>query len=434
MVEPDRLGDRYRIKRRLASEANATIYLAEDELRGSPVTIKMLHEDLVSDPDVRKDLSKRARAVAALSHPNIVRVLDHGDEDGRQFIVVEHVEGRTLDRVLAEEGPPAPMRAVDIAVQVCDALAHAHAAGIVHGGLNPTGVFVTNDDRVRVSGFEVGPGGHRSPDRHRSPESAAGKRIGPETDLYSLGIILFDLLDEAAPDKRDGFDSGGAPAGISPGGVPPALVEVVRRATATRADNRYRSAAALRSALEDALLSPERNASRKALESSASYGSQKTPAGAPGGDQKPPWPLPADRYDAESLGKRVLAGFLVLVLVALGAFFWRLRTEVSRDDPGGGNGGRPTVSGSAGQVSIPDVVGMEGSAAVESLADVGFESDIRAVPSRGSSGIVLDQNPNAGTEGVTGSRVILFVGREVGGAGDGPSDPVDPSGPPSPSP
>lgn len=431
MVEPGRIGDRYRIKRRLASDKTATIYLAEDEPRASPVTIKILQEDFVSDRGVRKDLSKRARAVAALSHPNITRVLDHGEEDGRQFVVVELVEGRTLDRVLAEEGSMAPSRAIDIAVQVCDALDHAHAAGIVHGGVNPFVLLVTGDDRVKVSDFEIAPAGSRSSDRYRSPESAAGKRIGPESDVYSLGTIVFDMLGEVAPDKREDPRSGGPDA--SPERIRPALLEVALRAIAANADDRYRSAAAMRSALEGALVPAERGAS-DALESNAYHRSQATQEHSPDGESTPPGLLPSGRYDAESLGKKVLTGFIVLALVALGAFLWRLRSEVNEEDLRGGNGPRPTVSGSDGMVVVPDVVGMEGAAAVEALAAIGFESDIRSVPSGGSSGIVLDQNPNAGTEGATGSRVILFVGREVEGGEDGPSDPMDPTGSPSPGP
>ena len=427
MVEPDRLGDRYRIQKRVAVNETATTYLAEDERRGSPVTVKILNEDLAADPDIRKDLSKRARAVAALSHPNIAGVLDYGEDNGRQFVVVEQLEGDDLGRLVAEEGPLTVARVLSLAQQVCDALAHAHSAGIVHGGLTSTNVLVMSDDRVKVADFEIGPAGddparERISNRYRAPERVAGKRIGPETDIYSLGMILSEMVTGPVPEGGTSIDR-----------IPAPFSEIVARATASNADDRYRNATAFRAALETAVapdLSPAASNSPQATGLSSIESTRGQP---PAGDGDPPsWPLPVDRYDAERLGKRVLAGFLVLAVVALGAFLWRLRTEIREGDLNGANGGRPTASESTGSLTIPDVVGMEDSTAVESLSGIGLEPVVRPVPSRGSPGIVLDQNPNAGTVRAGGSRVILFVGREVGG-GDGPSDPEDSPGP-SPSP
>ena len=191
----------------------ATVWRARDQVLGREVAVKVLNPQLTADPSFLARFAREARHAAALSHPRLVTVFDSGVDGGEAFIVMELVTGRTLRQVLDEAGPVAEGQAVAIAAGVCEALAVAHAAGLVHRDIKPANIALAADGQVKVLDFgiaraEGSAGGTRTlavlgTAAYLSPEQASGEPAGPQADLYSLGCVLFEMLTGAPPFSAD---------------------------------------------------------------------------------------------------------------------------------------------------------------------------------------------------------------------------------------
>jgi len=196
---------RYRIERELGHGGMATVYLAHDEELGRPVAVKMLPEHLAVDDAFRARFVREARLAGRLSHPNIVRVYDAGDAEGRPFIVMEYVPGASL----AEAGRLPVAGVVDLGVQACAGLQHAHDAGLVHRDVKPANLLVRDDGVLKIADFGIARAAEST--RHTqagtllgtaaylAPEQIAGADATPASDLYSLGAVLYELLTGQPP-------------------------------------------------------------------------------------------------------------------------------------------------------------------------------------------------------------------------------------------
>lgn len=253
---------RYQIQEPLRSGGMAIIYVAWDHALERHVAIKRLKPELLTDPLAVTAFEAEARTVAALRHPNIVEIFDAHLGEQQPYIVMELVRGQTLSRMM----PLPPQQAVDYALQVAAALAHSHAHGIVHCDVKPDNIMIDHAGRVKLLDFGIsGVGGHLdagavlgSP-HYIAPERVLGSPITPATDVYSLGIVLFQMITGVVP--FDGPDA----ACIAQQhvqervplmsevilSVPLALERVVAKATAPVALARYRDGAALYAALVD---------------------------------------------------------------------------------------------------------------------------------------------------------------------------------------
>ncbi|MGI8520587.1 MAG: protein kinase domain-containing protein, partial [Actinomycetota bacterium] len=266
MVEAQRLIDRYRLEHRLAAGGMGTVYEATDERLNRRVAVKLLKEELVDDPRFVERFRREARAVAALSHPNIASVFDYGADDGRDFIVMELIEGRDLAELL-RSGPLQPSRAATLAAQSCDALAHAHAAGIIHRDVKPGNIIVSDNDRVKVTDFGIAraigettltaAGSVLGTAHYLAPEQASGESAGPAADQYAMGVVLFEMLTGEVPFSgtspigiamRHVSDAIPAPSSIVKE-VPAILDEITARATAKAPSERYPDISGMASAL-----------------------------------------------------------------------------------------------------------------------------------------------------------------------------------------
>ena len=230
------VGGRYRLERSLGHGGMATVHLARDEKLGREVAIKRLSEALSGDEIFRERFMREARTAAGLSHPNIVGVFDVGEEEGIPYIVMECVDGRTLAELLAENGPLDPDGTVDLILQACAGLEHAHRAGLVHRDVKPANLLLTEDGTLKVADFGIAHAvdGTRVTEvgtvlgtaAYLPPEQALGDAVTPASDLYSLGTCLYELLAGEPPFAQETL---GAMFSRREAGPPPRLEGVPPR-------------------------------------------------------------------------------------------------------------------------------------------------------------------------------------------------------------
>jgi serine/threonine protein kinase len=265
-------GGRYRVERNLGHGGMAAVYRARDGELDRPVAIKVLAEHLGGNPAFRDRFLREARLAARLSHPNVVQVFDAGEEGGRPFIVMEYVEGESLADALERERRLDPAHVVDLALQVCGGLEHAHAAGLVHRDIKPGNLLVRADGVVKVADFGIARaaettkltqiGSVLGTAAYLSPEQAAGEEVTAATDIYSLGCVLYEALTGRTPyvfqnlaELAVKHEQPIAPVRELAGDVPEALEAAVMRCLAR--NPAYRPASAAELARELAAASPE---------------------------------------------------------------------------------------------------------------------------------------------------------------------------------
>jgi len=209
------IADRYELKDPVGTGGMSTVYCAHDTLLERDVALKILHEHHSRDDDYVERFRHEARAVAQLSHPNIVTVIDRGEADGRQFIVFEYVEGVNLKELVGQAQLPA-RRVLELGLEVARALAFAHAQGIVHRDVKPQNVLLSGDGRAKVTDFGIArsldavgsnteTGTVLGTSHYIAPEQARGERVDAKTDVYSFGCMLFEMLVGQVPFDGDSF-------------------------------------------------------------------------------------------------------------------------------------------------------------------------------------------------------------------------------------
>lgn len=271
------LGGRYRLGAVIGHGGMAEVHRGRDVRLGRDVAIKLLRPELARDPSFQTRFRREAQAAASLNHPAIVAVYDTGEDhsDGvvTPYIVMEHVEGRTLREVLAAEGRLLPQRAMEITGQICAALEQAHRAGIVHRDIKPGNVMVTPAGEVKVMDFGIAramTGASSTMTQtaavigtahYLSPEQARGEHVDARSDIYSTGCLLYELVTGGPPFSGDTpvavayqhvREEPIPPSRVEPE-VPAAIDAIVLKAMAKNPANRYQTAAQMRADLERAL-------------------------------------------------------------------------------------------------------------------------------------------------------------------------------------
>lgn len=257
-----RVAGRYELIRPLGHGAMATVDLTHDVELDRPVALKRLADNLARDEDLRRRFLREARLAARLSHPNVVRVFDVGEDDGHPFIAMEYVEGETLAELLARRGRLSPGEVAKLGVQACAALAAAHAAGLVHRDVKPQNLILGSDGVLRLGDFGIAVG--REGTRltlagtvlgtvgYLAPEQARGEQVSAAADIYAIGAVLYELL-TGEPVRRAGslVDLGAEESSPPPDlarraqGAPADLVAAITACLSFRPDDRPQSAAVL---------------------------------------------------------------------------------------------------------------------------------------------------------------------------------------------
>ena len=408
---------RYRLERKLGGGGMADVWLAEDQELGRKVAIKMLHDRYANDTQFVERFRREATHAAGLSHPNVVSIFDRGEAGGSYFIVMEYVEGRTLKELIVTRGPCHVPVAISYVRQVLAALRYAHRNGIVHRDIKPHNVLVDHEGRVKVADFGIArAGSSQMPEagsiigtaQYLSPEQARGAPVDESSDLYSTGILLFELLTGKVP------FTGETPVEIAMkhlSQVPPApssvrsevphdLDLVVLRALAKEPADRYRSAKEMDRDLElvgrgDAVGPETEEAATMVLrgESTAETSVQPRPTGY-GGDER------YRAYEGQVKTGRAWWPWLVAAAaaIALGIGGWLLydniRDQIDANEP----------------VAVNIYTGILEQKAVALIDADGFEHNVRRLPNADvQPGYVYQQDPEPGTKQPRGSIVTILV-------------------------
>ena len=434
----DVLGGRYRLVELLGQGGMATIYRATDAQLGREVAVKVLHAEYGRDPDFVARFKQEAQAAASLSHPNIVGVYDFGADADGPYIVMELVDGEDVATLLARNGPLPPRQAARLAAEAAHALGAAHARGIVHRDVKPGNILVSADGRVKVADFGIArawadarltlPGVTLGSVHYFSPEQALGEQATEASDIYSLGIVLYELLTGRRPWEGDNA-AAVAMARISAPpplvsdvrpNVPPVLEAIDRRALSPDPAARFPSAEAMAKALEAFL---DEGTPRPAAAGAAAAGAAVAAtaarayppdayAGAPGA-AVPPAPPPAAagaEPEPEEPGGTSpwiwVAGLLGLViLVVVGFLAFRLLS-----------GNTPSASPAPGTVTLPSFVNQTFANATATADQLEIVLEPTYVKRNDQAeGTVVSQDPPADTVVDRGSTVKVEVvsGKEL---------------------
>src|SRR5713226_196381 len=258
---------RYRILRKLGTGGMANVYLAEDEVLGRRVAIKILNDRHAGDDQFVERFRREAKNAASLSHPNIVSIYDRGEAEGTYYIAMEYLDGRSLKELIVARGPAPIHLAVDYARQILAAIRFAHRHGIVHRDIKPHNVLVDGEGRLKVTDFGIARAGASQMTeagsiigtaQYLSPEQARGTAVDQRSDLYSLGVVLYELLTGTLPFNGDTpveiamkhLSTIPEPPSERKPDVPRDLDLIVMRALAKDPDDRYESAEEMDADLE----------------------------------------------------------------------------------------------------------------------------------------------------------------------------------------
>ncbi|WP_172194864.1 Stk1 family PASTA domain-containing Ser/Thr kinase [Saccharibacillus qingshengii] len=273
---------RYEIMERVGGGGMALVYKALDLLLNRFVAVKVLRQQFVHDEEFIRRFRREAQSAASLSHPNVVSIYDVGQEGEVQYIVMEYIEGRDLDELIKERAPLPVDEAVRIASQICEALDHAHTNQIIHRDIKPHNILIGRNGRVKVTDFGIAravtsttitqTGSVVGSVHYFSPEHAKGVNAGEKSDLYSLGIVMYQMLTGALPFEgespisvalkhlQDDFEE---PRKLNPV-IPQSVENIIVRAMRKNPSERYKSAADMQSDLDTCLL-PSRRDEQKVL-------------------------------------------------------------------------------------------------------------------------------------------------------------------------
>ncbi|HXS32837.1 MAG TPA: protein kinase [Solirubrobacterales bacterium] len=207
------LSGRYRLEAKLGSGGMSTVYLARDQTLDRPVAVKVMHREMSEQADQLERFRQEARSVAKFSHPNVVSVIDAGEDGGHPYIVFEYVEGETLKQRISRNGALEPQEAIAYAIEIARGLSVAHARNMVHRDIKPQNILIDAEGRAKLTDFGISrqleQDGMTATGRvlgttdYVAPEQAMGRKVDPRTDIYSLGVVLYEMLVGQVPFAAD---------------------------------------------------------------------------------------------------------------------------------------------------------------------------------------------------------------------------------------
>ena len=441
---PELLGSRYQLRNQIARGGMTDVFLGQDTLLSRPVAIKRLFPEFATDPSFVERFRREATAAANLNHPNIVAVYDWGSAEGTYYIVMEYIEGNSLAELLRSGGPLAPDRAAGIAMDMAEALGFAHSNGVIHRDVKPGNVLLSPDGQVKVTDFGIAivafggaesnltqTGAVMGTATYFSPEQAQGKPLDHRSDLYSLGIVLYEMLCGRPPFTGDTSVAVAykhvqqpVPTPSSLGVVlPESLEAIAMKLLAKNPAERYPTAKDLARDLQRYREGRHQlSAARKPAEAQPSVPTppektpeepfqpqQAAPPPSPSGSAQPPVappPAPVAILEPSSRAGLYTAAAVIFIAVAVLVFF-----VLSNVLDNGEDAAPPAVtSTSVPEVSVPDVVGLSSQSAIRELRAAGFVvSQVFEASEAVASNEVISQSPEALAEVEQGAEVEITV-------------------------
>lgn len=410
---------RYRIERRIGSGGMANVYLAEDETLGRRVAIKLLHQRYADDSQFVERFLREASAAARLNHPNIVQVYDRGQCDGAYYIAMEFVDGMTLKDLVRRRGALTEQEVLAYARQGLHALRFAHRNGIIHRDVKPHNMMVDTDGRLKIADFGIAraaadvdrglteAGSIVGTAQYLSPEQAQGLDVAAPSDLYSLGIVMFEMATGHVPFDGDApvnvalkhvKDPAPRPSSSNPH-ISVHLESIILKALEKDPSYRYHSADDMLNDLDRARDGAQTTAMTQVM---AAQTQQHHTAVAPVPNRRYETPVPPepawpdsewDNEDQKSRSKwRIVVALLVVGALALAAGWFVLSNENTKGEP------------------VPDVVGQSIQVAREDIKAAGFEvGRVTREASDEQEGLVLRQSPEGSDTAEKGTKIDLVV-------------------------
>lgn len=410
--------ERYELAGQIARGGMAEVYLARDLRLDRPVALKVLFPELSVDRNFVERFRREAQAAANLSHPNIVPVYDWGEADHTYFIVMEFIDGETLSDIIKAEAPLSADRAAGIGAAVAAALAFAHRYGVVHRDVKPGNVLITADGEVKVADFGIAraagtdesltqTGAVMGTATYFSPEQAQGEGVDARSDIYSLGVVLYEMVTGNPPFSGNNplaiaykhvREQPPVPRSLNPA-IPPDFEAIVLKAMAKAPEDRYDTAQALRA---DLLRFRQGRAVQATPTVATTVPDSTRVLGAvPAGANDTVATAPARRAVPEERGPNRRTGAYVALLVGLLAVLAVVLFLLAHT-LGLFGGSTPATA------SVPSVLGNSVSQATQALQHDHFK--VATSPPNATSGTVTDENPKAGTTQPSGTLVTLTVG------------------------
>jgi tRNA A-37 threonylcarbamoyl transferase component Bud32 len=409
--------NRYQLLAKIGQGGMAEVYRAQDVALGRLVAVKALRCEYVVDPTFLVRFHREAQSAAGLTHPNIVAVHDFGHDQGRPYIVMEYVPGRDLGTILQEGGPLSVDQAVDICLQICAAVGYAHRAGLVHGDMKPGNVLIAPDGRAKVVDFGLARAlGESAMDEegelvwgtpaYFAPEQAAGDRVVPATDVYAIGVILYEMLTGRLPfsgtdnevARKHLYETPVSVDRINPR-IPARLARIIDMAMRKQPGERFRTADHMRQALADFRQRGEGQTGYYAPPSGPVSRPAPARAAAPAG-------TPAAGTDWVAMTLGFFAIVAVLGLVPLWAAVYRAYVR-----PSPATLPTPTLTLVAGQVRVPDVIGMEEKDARQVIEGMGLQMEVTGRANHPTIPVfaIIEQSVRAGEPVAEGTKIGVVI-------------------------
>lgn len=419
VTKGQKINDRYEIIKSIGEGGMANVYLAYDTILDRNVAIKVLRGDLANDEKFVRRFQREALSASSLSHPNIVAMYDVGEDDGLYYIVMEYVEGKTLKQLLKKRGSLTLSEAIDIMLQLTDGMAHAHDSYIVHRDLKPQNIMIEDDGQIKITDFGIAMALNSTQltqtnsvmgsVHYLPPEQAAGKGTTIKSDIYSMGIIFYELLTGELPFKGDSAVEIALKQMKEPlpdvhklnNDIPQSIENIILKSTAKNPKNRYDDAKSMHNDLLTALNDDRINEEPYVYPYPENEVDETTKIMEPISDSNEGIATPITDEKTKKSNKLIIALSIIagVIIIALISVFFIIPALTAESD-----------------VEVPDVSGMTVKRATNELEDAGLKvnSEVEEVSSdEVKEDRVVRTDPRSGRTVKEGTEVTLYVSTGV---------------------